>query len=284
MDARIVLIEDNAFYRELISGLLGAHGYDPVCAADGERGLAVVQSARPDLVLCDIHLPQMDGFEVVRRLKSDPATRAIPVIAVTSGAIVGHEQALAAGFDGFIAKPIMPQTFVPQVERFLPGGECTRRAAARGFTFIELLIVLTIIAVLVAVAFPAYSNYVDRVNVGLAIGDIGEISRRITQYQLEAGSQPADLATVGADERRDPWGNRYVYTNLKADSDTRSGEGNPATSIARKNKNLVPINSDYDLYSMGKDGASKLPLTAKDSRDDIVRANDGNFIGLASAL
>lgn len=279
MDSRIVLIEDNHAYRELMSGLLAARGHEPVCLPDGERGLAAVQSAGADLVLCDIHLPRMDGFEVVRRLKSDPATRAIPVVAVTSGGIVNREHALAAGFDGFIAKPIVPKSFVPEVERFLARGEHARGFIARGFTLVELMIVLAIIAVLGAVAMPAYGNYVDRVHVGLAIGDIGEISRRIKQYQLESGALPADLSAVGAQTRRDPWGNLYVYVNLQGDASIKKAN----VSIARKNKNLVPINSDYDLYSKGKDGGSKLPLTVKESRDDIVRANDGSFIGLASA-
>jgi general secretion pathway protein G len=279
MDTCIVLIEDNHAYRELMSGLLAARGHQPVCAADGERGLAAVQRAGADLVLCDIHLPQMDGFEVVRRLKSDPATRAIPVVAVTSGGIVSREHALAAGFDGFIAKPIVPKTFVPEVEHFLVRREHPRVLIERGFTLVELMIVLAIVAVLAAVAMPAYGNYVDRVHIGLAIGDIGEISRRIKQYQLESGTLPADLSAVGAETRRDPWGNPYAYVNLQADSKSKSN-----ASIARKNKNLVPINSDYDLYSIGKDGKSKLPLTAKDSRDDIVRANDGSFVGLASAF
>jgi two-component system cell cycle response regulator len=100
--------------------LLRAYSYEPLSASDGEKGLALAQSTRPDIVVCDIQLPNMDGFEVVRRLKSDPATRSIPVVAVTAFAMVGdRDRALAAGFDGYIGKPIVPETFVQQVEQFL---------------------------------------------------------------------------------------------------------------------------------------------------------------------
>jgi two-component system cell cycle response regulator len=118
--ARILVIEDNPANLELMIYLLRAYSYDPLSATDGERGLELARSARPDVVVCDIQLPGMDGFEVVRRLKADAATRAIPVVAVTAFAMVGdRDRALAAGFDGYIGKPIVPETFVPQVEQFL---------------------------------------------------------------------------------------------------------------------------------------------------------------------
>jgi general secretion pathway protein G len=96
---------------------------------------------------------------------------------------------------------------------------------------------------------------------------------QIQRYGLENRALPDSLSDVGQGGARDPWGNPYRYTNLE----TLKGNGK-----ARKNKNLVPINSDFDLYSMGKDGASASPLTAKASRDDIIRASDGRFVGLAS--
>lgn len=120
MPARILVIEDNPANLELMMYLLRAYRYEPLSATDGEKGLALARSARPDVIVCDIQLPSMDGFEVVRRLKSDPATRSMPVIAVTAFAMVGdRDRALAAGFDGYIGKPIVPETFVPQVEQFL---------------------------------------------------------------------------------------------------------------------------------------------------------------------
>ena len=148
-----------------------------------------------------------------------------------------------------------------------------RHASARGFTAIELMLGIAIIGILIAIAVPAYQNYQDRVRTFKAVADIKAIEALVLTYKAEERSLPANLTQVGAASMRDPWGNPYQYTNLE---DTK---GNGA---ARKNKNLVPINSDFDLYSMGKDGASQTPLTAQASRDDIVRANDGRFVGLAS--
>src|SRR2546428_8421276 len=129
MTARILVIEDNPANLELMTYLLRAHSYEPLCASNGEKGLALAQSTHPDIVVCDIQLPNMDGFEVVRRLKSDPATRSIPVVAVTAFAMVGdRDRALAAGFDGYIGKPIVPETFVPQVEQFLDVKSAGRHA------------------------------------------------------------------------------------------------------------------------------------------------------------
>lgn len=127
MGARVLVIEDNPANLELMTYLLQAYKYETIAADDGETGLALAQSERPDIVVCDIQLPRMDGFEVVRRLKLEEETRAIPVVAVTAFAMVGdRDRALAAGFDGYIGKPIVPETFVAQVERFLNG-----RAPAR---------------------------------------------------------------------------------------------------------------------------------------------------------
>jgi two-component system cell cycle response regulator len=117
--ARILVIEDNPANLELMTYLLRAYKYEPMAALDGETGLELARTERPEVVVCDIQLPKMDGFEVVRRLKADPATAAIPVIAVTALAMVGdRDRALAAGFDGYIGKPIVPESFVSQIEQF----------------------------------------------------------------------------------------------------------------------------------------------------------------------
>ena len=149
------------------------------------------------------------------------------------------------------------------------------RRLGHAFALIELLVVVAIIGVLATIAGPIYSDYIDRARSAQAIQDIGAISKSITIYALSNGNQyPDSLKTVGMHTMLDPWGNPYQYLNL---SDPKlKGKGQ-----ARKDHNLVPINSDFDLYSMGKDGASVSPLTAKASRDDIVRANNGRFIGRA---
>ena len=143
----------------------------------------------------------------------------------------------------------------------------------RGFTVIEIMLVVAILGVSAAVALPAYANYRERVRIAQAVTDIKGMGAQITSYALENRALPDTLSDIGRGGMLDPWGNPYQYTNLE----TAKGKGS-----ARKNKNLVPINTDFDLYSNGKDGDSASPLTAKASRDDIVRASDGRFVGLAS--
>ena len=121
MSARILIIEDNATNLELMRYLLLAFGHSVVAASDGRQGLTAARYAIPDLIICDIHLPKLDGFGVVRKLKDDPVTRIVPVIAVTAQAMVGdRDRLLGAGFDGYICKPIEPECFVAQLEAFLP--------------------------------------------------------------------------------------------------------------------------------------------------------------------
>jgi two-component system cell cycle response regulator len=121
MPAHILLIEDNPANLELMSYLLKAFGYSPLAAKDGPEGLAAAHSESPDLIICDVQLPTLDGYEVARRLKADPKLCTVPVVAVTALAMVGdRERVLAAGFDGYLAKPINPETFVGQVEAYLP--------------------------------------------------------------------------------------------------------------------------------------------------------------------
>lgn len=119
--AHILVIEDNPTNLDLMVYLLNAFGYVTVTARDGERGLSAARSERPDLVVCDIQLPKLDGFGVVKQLRDDPALQHLPVIAVTALAMVGdRSKVLSAGFDGYVSKPITPETFVRDIERFLP--------------------------------------------------------------------------------------------------------------------------------------------------------------------
>lgn len=124
MSAQILVIEDNEANLELMAYLLRAFGYTVSTAEDGQEGLEITRSMSPDLVICDVHLPTVNGYEVARRMKEDGATKGIPLIAVTAMAMVGdRDKVLAAGFDGYIAKPITPDLFVNQVERFLSPGQ-----------------------------------------------------------------------------------------------------------------------------------------------------------------
>lgn len=144
-----------------------------------------------------------------------------------------------------------------------------------GLTLIELMLVVGLIGVLAAIAMPIYSNYRDRVNRTIAIRDIKIIQLLIADYAASGGSFPASLADVGNGGMLDPWGHAYQYVDL-------TGPGGKGK--ARKDHKLNPINSDFDLFSMGKDGVFKSQLTQKDSLDDIVRARDGAFVGLASTF
>jgi len=118
--ARILVIEDNRENLDLMLYLLGAFGHTAYAAGDGDEGLSKAAAEKPDLIVCDVHLPVLDGYAVVSRLKADPALRAIPVIAVTALAMVGdRELVLRAGFDGYLAKPINPETLATQIESWL---------------------------------------------------------------------------------------------------------------------------------------------------------------------
>ena len=141
-----------------------------------------------------------------------------------------------------------------------------------GFTLVELTVAIGVIVIATSIAVPSYSSYLDRVRIAQAITDISALNINARHYMIDYQVPPPSLAAFGAAGKLDPWGKPYVYLDL-----TTAGIGK-----ARKNKNLVPINSDFDLYSYGKDGKSTLPLTAKNSRDDVILANDGRFIGLAS--
>jgi two-component system, cell cycle response regulator DivK len=120
MKTRILLIEDNPQNRYLVTFLLEHRGYEVVQAETGPQGLALAAEVRPALILLDIQLPGMDGYAVARALQGDPVLAGIPIVAVTSYAMVGdRERCLDAGARGYIEKPINPDTFVGEIERFL---------------------------------------------------------------------------------------------------------------------------------------------------------------------
>jgi CheY-like chemotaxis protein len=122
MAAKILLVEDNEMNRDMLSRRLLRRGYEVLTAVDGESGLALTKSETPALVLMDMSLPGIDGWEATRQLKADPATRAIPVIALTAHAMAGdREQALAAGCDDFDIKPIDLDRLLGKIEALLGG-------------------------------------------------------------------------------------------------------------------------------------------------------------------
>jgi general secretion pathway protein G len=161
-----------------------------------------------------------------------------------------------------------------------------------GFTLIELLIVAAIIGTLAALAVPAYGRALEAARNARAISEIRAIDAEIRRYDLQWGHLPDTLAQVGVAVTTDPWGHPYQYLRILGAAagggaaggrggGGGGGGGGGAVAKARKDKNLVPINHDFDLYSMGPDGLSVPPLTAAHSRDDLVRASDGGFFGVA---
>ena len=132
------------------------------------------------------------------------------------------------------------------------------------------------VGTLAAIGIPAYNNYLDRVRNEQAIEDIRFIEAALKMYLTNHGVYPDTLNQVPSTQRLDPWGNPYSYYRISGRSE------NEIRHNTRKDHMNHPINSDFDLYSMGKDGRSVFPLTSHQSRDDIVRANDGAFLGLAS--
>lgn len=144
-----------------------------------------------------------------------------------------------------------------------------------GFTLVELMLTITIMALITAIATPVYTSFADRANITASIADIYEIEVAINRYNADTFQYPDSLDEIPGIPRTDAWGNAYAYLRL---------DGNPAKGLKgkqRKDKNLNPLNSDFDLYSAGKDKDTKLPLTAKAARDDVVRAGNGGFVGLA---
>lgn len=120
-------IEDNEQNYYLVKVLLNSRGYEVLWARDGQEGIDKADQSRPDLILLDIQLPIMDGYEVARRLRSNPELTQIPVLAVTSYAMTGdREKALNAGCNGYIEKPIDPDTFLAQIDQYFPGADSAR--------------------------------------------------------------------------------------------------------------------------------------------------------------
>jgi CheY-like chemotaxis protein len=122
MGARILVVEDNEANLQLVHYLLSCAGHQVLLARDGVEGVDIAYIERPDLVICDLQMPRLDGYGVLRALRSDPVTQSVPVIAVTAFSMPDDRMRVAsAGFNGYLTKPIEPETFVAQIEAFLPG-------------------------------------------------------------------------------------------------------------------------------------------------------------------
>ncbi len=154
-----------------------------------------------------------------------------------------------------------------------------------GFTLLELLIALLIASILASMGVAAYGNSkpncdnpnarqgpLMRSKIARVTGDIGTIHIQASKFELSTGRYPDNLAEIGLDGLEDPWGNPYQYLLVRGLNDV---------GHVRKDHNLKPVNSNYDVYSMGPDGVSASPFTSNLGKDDIVIANDGSYFGLA---
>ena len=152
------------------------------------------------------------------------------------------------------------------------GDVCSNRPLTlppRGFTMVEILLVMVLVGVLLAIALPLYERFIEKARVTESVVQIGTIATRIQEYQAANGALPADLTPLQNIPTIDPWGRAYMYVIITS------------PGVARRDKKTVPINSQYDLFSVGRDGLTHNSLGNDASRDDVIRARDGRFIGLA---
>jgi CheY-like chemotaxis protein len=127
-DKTVLVVEDNPDNRRLLEFLLTALGHHPVLASNGREGVECTRREHPDLVLMDVHMPEMDGYQAAALIRADPELDTTPIVAITADAMAGdRDEVLSAGFDGYISKPIMPEDFGAQIGVFLDRGHEDRR-------------------------------------------------------------------------------------------------------------------------------------------------------------
>ena len=152
---------------------------------------------------------------------------------------------------------------------------CSHRWQQRAFSLVEILVVLAALGALAVIGVPVYNGIVERARVSQAVRDIAEISMALERRRTVLGTWPSSLADLpGNPPLTDPWGNAYRYLPIAV-------KPPPSIGQVRRDRNLNPLNRDFDLYSVGPDGETQNQLTARKARDDIVRAGNGSFIGKA---
>lgn len=149
----------------------------------------------------------------------------------------------------------------------------SRRRKRRAFTIVEILATTVVVGILATVATMKYKQHLEKVNISKTILELQGLTFQISVMD----PLPASLAEIGKGDLKDPWGNPYEYLRFDL-----SGGGDPPG--ARKDRSLHPLNSFFDLYSKGPDGRSNLPITSGPSRDDVIVASDGKFVGIAQAF
>lgn len=151
----------------------------------------------------------------------------------------------------------------------------SRVGRAQGFTLLELVLTVAILAILTTLVVASMAQYYERANNARAIAEIRLLETHIRKFLSNEDRLPETLADIDMDGLRDPWGNAYEYLNIVTAAGTDLGK-------IRRDRWLIPLNVDFDLYSFGKDGMSVSPLTAPQSQDDLIRASNGGFVGLGA--
>lgn len=154
---------------------------------------------------------------------------------------------------------------------FLSQNKSINSRRQHGLTILELTIVIIITALVIGTATPAYLHIVESRRIDFTINEITDMQRDIDRFSRRNNRYPDNLTEIYPTVPFDPWGNTYKYLNIA------TSQANPRTD-----NNLKPVNSDYDLYSEGPDTISLSPIQANESRDDIIRAQNGNFVGVAA--
>ena len=169
------------------------------------------------------------------------------------------------------------QKFQIVLAQFKPTGSRghPRKSWFEGFTLMELMIVVAIISTLAAIAIPSYFSSRYKAKIAVAISEIKMIEKAVLNHMAENEQLPDSLNDIDMDQITDPWGRPYRY--LRIDGGTTPG----LNGKRRRDKNANPVNSDFDLYSMGRDGLTVAQFNGKKARDDIVRANNGNYCDIA---
>jgi general secretion pathway protein G len=164
-----------------------------------------------------------------------------------------------------------------------PACRIKAQCTSRGVTLIELMLVIGIVATISGIAVPTFVSHADKVHSADATARMSEIELGLDKYYAEHNQYPETLAEIGLGGVLDPWGRPYQYLNVMSCA-AKNKKNKGQCNDCRKLGPVHPLNTDYDLFSVGKDGKSNKPINSKESWDDIIRAYNGSYTGLAKGL